>query len=166
MSNYSAGKRGATFVVTFNAVAVTAAQDVFEIVAPSTSKLLIREVVLGQYTDAGDAQAELLGVSIRRGYTTSGSGGSSATPVNLAGHSGARAAAATAEVNNTTVAADGTVVTLRSEIWNVQAPYRYYPAPCEQIVVNASERFVVRITAPADSITMNGTLVFEEIGLY
>lgn len=162
----SAGQRGSTFVVSFAAVAVTAAQDVFELVAPATSKLVIREVVLGQYTDFGDAAAEILSVLMIRGNATSGSGGSAATPVNLASHTGAKSAGATAEVNNTTVASTGSPVTLRAEAWNVQTPYRFYPAPTEQIVVNASERFVVRLTAPADSITMNGTLVFEEIGLY
>lgn len=162
----SAGQRGSTFVVSFAAVTVTAVQDVFEIVAPSTSKLAIREVVLGQYSDVGDAAAEIISVAMLRGYTTSGSGGSSATPVNLAGHTGAKTSAATAEINNTTIAADGTGVRLRSEAWNVQMPYRFYPAPCEQIIVNPSERFVVRISAPADALSMNGTLVFEEIGLY
>jgi hypothetical protein len=38
---------------------------------------------LGQYSDAGDASAEMLSVLVMRGHTTSGSGGSSATPANV-----------------------------------------------------------------------------------
>lgn len=155
---------GPIFAATFSAVAVTAAQDVFEITAPSTSKVLIREIRLGQYSDAGDAQAELLSVLIQRGYTVSGSGGSSSTPAKFRGHTGAPSAASTVEMNNTTVANTGSAVTLLADTFNVQAGWRYYPAPEDRIVIEPGVILVVRITAPADSLTMNGTLVFQEIG--
>ena len=154
----------AIFVATFAAVAVTAAQDVFEIVAPASSRLMIREIRLGQYSDPGDAQAEMLSVQIIRGYTTSGSGGASVTPVNLSPVSGAAAAVATVERNNTTVAADGTGAVLLADTFNVMGGWRYYPVPEERIEVGVSQRLVVRITAPADALTMNGTLVYEEVG--
>jgi hypothetical protein len=89
-----------------------------------------------------------------RGHTTSGSGGSSATPRSLAGHTGARSAGATVETNNTTIAADGSPVTLVTDSWNVAGGWRYLP----------EQRLVVRLSAPADEVTLNGTLVFEEIG--
>lgn len=154
----------AIFVATFAAVAVTAAQDVFEIVAPASSRLMIREIRLGQYSDPGDAQAEMLSVQIIRGYTTSGSGGGSVTPVNLSPVSGAAAATATVERNNTTVAQDGTGAVLLADTFNVMGGWRYYPVPEERIEVGVSQRLVVRITAPADALTMNGTLVYEEVG--
>lgn len=72
----------AVFSATFSAVAVSAAQDLFEIVAPNTSRVAIRSISLGQYSDAGDAQAEMLSVPLIRGYTTSG--GTSVTPINAA----------------------------------------------------------------------------------
>ena len=154
----------AIFVATFAAVAVTAAQDVFEIVAPASSRLLIREIRLGQYSDAADAQAEMLSVQIIRGYTTSGSGGASVTPVNFSPVSGAASPVATVERNNTTVAQDGTGAVLLADSFNVMGGWRYYPVPEERIEVGVSQRLVVRITAPADALTMNGTLVYEEIG--
>jgi hypothetical protein len=138
----------AIFTATFSAVAATAAQDVFEIVAP----------------DAGDAAAELLSVLLIRAYTVSGSGGSSVTPANISGHSAAIAAGSTVEANNTTVANTGTPITLLADAWNVQVGWRYLPLPEERIILEKSQRLVCRITAPADSITLNGTLVFEEIG--
>ena len=36
--------------------------------------------------------------------------------------------------------------------------------PEERIVLERDQRLVVRISAPADPITLSGTLVFEEIG--
>jgi len=155
---------GNIYVATFAAVAVTAAQDVFEIVAPANSRVAIREIRLGQYSDPGDAQAEMLSVQIIRGYTVSGSGGSTATPVNVAGHSGALASTVTVEINNTTVANTGTGVVLCADSFNVMGGWRFYPVPEERPIITNSARLVVRITAPADSLTMNGTIVFEELG--
>lgn len=154
----------ALYVATFAGVSVTAAQDVFEITAPATSRVMIREIRIGQYSDAGDAQAEMLSVQVIRGYTTSGSGGASVTPVNLSPVAGALAAASAVERNNTTVAQDGTGAVLIADAFNVMRGWRYAPAPDERIEVGISQRLVVRITAPADALTMNGTVLFEEVG--
>ena len=160
----SHGPRGPVYAATFSAVAVTAAQDLFEITAPATSRVLIRGIRIGQYSDAGDAAAGLLSILLIRGYTASGSGGTSATPVNLGGWAGAAAASSSVEVNNTTVANTGTPATLLADSLNVQGGWQYYPAPHDHIILDYSQRLVVRITAPADSLTMNGTLLFQEIG--
>ena len=160
------------YTATFNAVAVTAAQDVFELVAPANSAVRIRECRIGQYTDFGDAAAEILSVLIIRGYTVSGSGGTSVTPANVKGLTGSLAASSTVEANNTTVANTGTPITLYSDVWNIATPWWFAPSmPSprsgwwgEHLIIAPSQRVVVRITAPADSITVNGTLVFEETG--
>lgn len=144
-------------------VAVSAAQDVFEVVAGSQSRVRLREIRLGQFTDFGDAAAEVLSVQLIRGYTTSGSGGGAITPVNLEGHSGAPAATSTVERNNTTLAQDGTGVVLISDVWNISSGWWYYPPEEEMPILDKSQRLVVRISAPADEITVNATLVFEEI---
>lgn len=154
------GLEGAIYSVTFSAVAITAAQDAISIVAPTTKFVKIRGVWLGQYTDFGDTASEILSVLIMRGHTTVGSGGGAFTPVPLI--SGGAAAMTTARINDTTVATNGTVVTPVSRTWNVQAPFIYDPRPVEAITLAKGERAVVRITAPADSITANGELIFEE----
>lgn len=141
------------------AVAITAAQDVFEIVAPTTHIIEIREVRIGQYSDAGDAQAELLSVQIIRGYTVSGSGGSTPT---LYTPQGAGAPAGTYEANNTTVANTGTAKIMLADSFNVAGGWWYRPPAEERIAIQPGERCVVRITAPADSLTTNATLVVEE----
>lgn len=152
------------FAVTFAAVAVTAAQDIFEIVTPATTRAALREIELSQYTEFGDAAAELLSVQLIRGYTVSGSGGTAFTPLSLLNHAGKRAAVVTAEINNTTVANTGTAEVLRASSFNVASGWWYRPPADERIILEVSSRLVVRITAPADSVTMNGTLIFEELG--
>lgn len=154
---------GRMYTVAFNAVSVSAAQDVFEITPADDKPCVIHAVYLGQYSDAGDAQDELLGWQIIRGYTTSGSGGSAPTP-RPTNRSDA-AAGFTAEVNNTTVATTGTTHTLHSDAFNVRAGLVWIPTPeMRPTVSQADTTLVVRITAPADAVTLNGTLYVEELG--
>lgn len=42
--------------------------------------------------------------------------------------------------------------------------WRHYPVPGERIVLEREQRLVMCISAPADEVTLNGTLPFEEIG--
>lgn len=148
-----------TFSVSFAAVAMSAAQDVFELVAPTNKRLYLRKIMVGQYSDFGDAQAELISVQIIRGYTVTGSGGSAPTP---AAFVPTATSSATVAVNNTTVATGGTAVVLVADTWNVAAGWLWSPAPEEVIVIPAATRVVVRITAPTDAVTANGTLIYEE----
>lgn len=156
---------GRFYSVPFSAVAVTAAQDVFEVLAASGKPFVLHEIVLGQTSDAGDSQAELEQVLIKRatGSYTSGSGGSTVTPVKHLTNDAA--AGPTAEINNTTQAAQGsgTLTTIRTDCFNVQAGYQYLPTPESRILFLPAEACIVSITAPVDSLTMSGTLVFEEL---
>lgn len=154
---------GKVFSATINAVAVTAAQDVFAIVAPGNRRVRIREVLISQYTDFGDAAAEIISVLIVRGYTTAGTGGSVVTPRNLDPTGGG--AGASVRANDTSVATTGTAEVLRATSWNIQSEWLYIPDQSERAILRPNQRLVVRITAPADSITMNATLVFEEIAI-
>lgn len=155
---------GNIYTATFSAVAVSAAQDAFEIVAGAATRVAIRGIRLAQYSDAGDAEDEMLSVKVIRGFATSGSGGSSVTPANILGHTGAGSATSTVEANNTTVAKDGTGVTLIADAFRLMDGWRYCPPKDERIILEKGQRLVVLITAPADAVTMNGTLVFEELG--
>lgn len=150
---------GRTFAVTFSAVAVSAAQDLFEL-TPGLAVEIVG-IELGQSSDAADAQDELLQISIIRGHATSGSGGSSATPVPM---SPGDSAGFGAEVNNTTVASAGTAVVLHTGCWNVRAGYiNWFPEGCRPRAGAAQTSLVVRQTAPADAITMSGTLYVREL---
>ena len=156
---------GRFYSVPFSAVAVSAAQDLFEVLASSGKPFILHEVVVAQSSDYGDAEAEGLSILIKKatGSYTSGSGGSTVTPAKHATNDAA--AGPTAEINNTTQASagSGALTTIRAEAFNVQAGYQYLPTPEQRITFLAAEAVVVSVTAPADAITVSGTLVFEEL---
>lgn len=156
---------GRFYTASFSAVSVSAAVDCFEVLAATAKAFVLHEVVLAQSSDYGDAQAEGLSVLIKRatGSYTSGSGGSTATPAKHLTNDAA--AGPTAETNNTTQASagSGALTTVRTEAFNVQAGYQYLPPPEQRLTFLAAEAVVVSITAPADAITLSGSLVFEEL---
>jgi hypothetical protein len=149
------------YSVIFSAVAVSAAQDLFEITPADDKPVSIVGIELGQSSDAGDAQDELLQISIIRGFTASGTGGSAPTPAPLDPVD--TAAGFTAEVNNTTLANTGSSVTLMTSTFNVRAGYlNWFPPEARPSASQANTTMVVRITAPADAVTMSGTLYVME----
>lgn len=151
---------GRVYSASFEEVAVTAVQDLFEVVAPADATVSIHSVTITQSTDAGDAQAEMLPILIHRG-TATGSGGSSVTASPLS--VGDTAFGGTVEANNTSQSVEGTF--LHAEAFNVQIGFYYLPPPEDRPVVSPSALFIVELqAAPSDSITMSGTVVFEEIG--
>lgn len=151
--------------IVFDRVAVTAVQDFFEILAAADQPFRLHSIDITQDSDAGDAQSEQLHCTVKRvtGAPTSGSGGSAATPRPF--DQGDSAAAMTAEVNNTTQLSGGTSVTLWSEAFNVMNGFHYMPPPEDRPVFRGQTRCVISLSAaPADSLTMSGTAVVEEIG--
>ena len=158
------------FTAVFNGVTISAAQDLFELVPNATTRIRILEVEAQSYSplDVG-TEEEILGISFWRGHTVSGSGGSTVTPANVNPYS--RVSVTAAEANNTTVATTSGVM-LYSTGFHVQAGFVYRPneAPDrdpfrKHFIIKPSQRFVVRITAPADALVgVNGTIIFEEIG--
>lgn len=156
---------GRIYTVNFAGVAVTAQQDLFEITAPATGALVIHAIELSQSTEIGDAQEEGVSILFRRGTsaTTSGSGGSTATPVPQ--HASQGASGFSAETNNTTRMSGGTITTLIASNWNIrQTPMQWLFTPELRPVVAPSARFTVELaTTVADSVTMSGTMWVEEI---
>lgn len=151
---------GRMYAAVFEEVAATAAQDLFEINAPSDAVVVLHSLHLSQSSDAGDAQSEQLAILIHRA-STSGSGGSTvtATPLNV----GDAAFGGTVEANNTTQGTEGTFV--HSEAFNVMAGISIVWTPETRPVLSPSGRIVIEMqTTPADSLTLNGTVYFEEIG--
>lgn len=152
------------YTVTFSAVAVTAAVDLFEI-RPATNKPCeVMGLFLGQTSDVGDAAAEILGYTVIRGFTTSGSGGATPTPAPL--NRSDSAAGFSAETCNTTVATTGTTATLHADTFHIASGEKLWlPEGCEWELSAADTSLVVRLAAaPADSLTMSGTLFVREQG--
>jgi hypothetical protein len=153
--------------VLFNAVAVTLAQDLFEVINANDQSLLLEEVVVTQDTEAGDAASEQQRFTIKRaaGTYTSGSGGATATPQKRS--FGDPASGVTVEINNTTraVAGTGTLDILNVECENVHNGLHYKADPGKEIEFSPSQAIVIGLEgAPADSITMSGRLTFVEVG--
>lgn len=147
----------------FNGVAITAQQDLFEITAPAAKAVQLLMVKLTQTTEVGDAQEENLSILFKKGQTTSGSGGTTPTVVNLRGET---AGTAVVEANNTTKATVGTILTFDNDVWYERSPFLWVP-PTEKLipVIPAGVRMTVELaTTPADSITANGVIYWEEIG--
>lgn len=68
----------------------------------------------------------------------------------------------TVERNNTTLATGGTPLTLYAGTFNVRSGLLYVPTPECRPVISGGGRLVVRLlAAPADELTMSGTMVFE-----
>jgi hypothetical protein len=150
-----------TYKAAFSAIAVTAAQDLWEVNAASAKPCWIPRVELGQYTDAGDAQDELLSLLWIRDHSTSGSGGGTITPTP---EGAVGAFSGTVERNNTTQATGGSPLTFGATSWNVRSGYIWAPDPMGWIFVPGGGRVVLAMTAPADSITLNGTAWIIECG--
>ena len=152
---------GRMYTAQVSAVAVTNIQDFFEVNAPADSVVVIHSIRIAQYSDVGDAAAEMLPVQISRSTGSAGSGGT--IPTARPHHLGDAAFGGTIEVNNTTQA--GTTVVLLSETFNIRSGWFYNPAPDERMVVSPSGIVVVELpVAPADELTMEGSITFEEIG--
>lgn len=153
---------GRVYAVPFAAVAITAAQDLVEISPADDKPVELIGWHIGQTTDAGDAQDELLQITVIRGHTSSGSGGSSVTPAPLSPNDSAAGFAA--EINNTTIASAGTTATLFASAWNVRAGSDVWlPEDVRPRASQANTTLVVRMSAPADSITTNGVFWVREL---
>lgn len=155
---------GRMYSVSFNGVAATTTQDWFDI-APADDKIcIIHGIWIGQTTELGDSQEEMLPVKIIRGFATVGSGGGAFTPVPL--NESDAAAGATVRINDTTIAVVGAGSTdvLFVDVFNVRSGWVYLPTPeTRPVVKQTSTRLVVQLAAaPADSITFSGTCLYEE----
>jgi hypothetical protein len=154
-----------TYTVVFDNVSCSAAQDFFELTPADDKPIEIVGLVLSQtgVADIGDAAEEFLPIKISRGFATSGSGGSAPTPAPVKVND--TAAGFTAEVNNTTVASTGTEVILWADNFNVRSGYcQWWPPHSEISAAQSNTLLTVRLTrAPADAITLSGTLTVREI---
>lgn len=149
---------GRMYTVQFSEVAVTAQQDLFQIEA-LTVPAIIHQVNLSQTSDVGDSAAENLSIRICR--VTDAVTDDLAT-VQL--DPGDAAQNADVAVNETTELVTALEV-IHSEAWNIALPFVWLPPPEQRIIVTIGDVVVVNLnTTPADSLTMSGTIYFEEMG--
>jgi hypothetical protein len=148
------------YACVFDQVAVTAIQDLFELISASTAVTVIHELSISQSSDAGDTESEQLNVLMHRG-TATGTGGTTVTPSPMS--VGDSAYGGTVEANNTTQSVEGTLI--RSESFNVMNGLSVIWTPEQRPIISPSGLFIVELQiAPADELTMSGTLIIEELG--
>lgn len=146
----------------FNAVTVSAAQDFFSMLPATQKPIALLGWNLGQYSDFGDAQDELVSIRVRKGQTAQGSGGSTPTPIPLSVND--TASGVTLHANDTTIANTGTIVTTYSDTFNVRSGDKVMlPEELQPVVANATIMSLELVVAPADALTMNGTVFFKEL---
>lgn len=155
---------GRKYWVDLPLTAVTVAADLFELTPADDKPIRVLALNLQVTTEIGDAMDEVLSVLWVRGNTTSGSGGSTATPRPC--NPSDAAAGFTVENANTTAASSGTAVNLPRHSFNVRAglerPYTPDEAPEAS---QGNTLLVLRMAeAPDDSVTIGGSVLVEELG--
>lgn len=142
--------------------ALTALQDLFAIVSGTNRSTRLVGCHLFQTSDLGDAAEEILRLRIRSGQTTVGSGGTAPTPIPV--DTGDAAASFTARINDTTQASAGTIVTHAELGWNIRMDKDWWLPSQYQFLFLGGRRWTFELpAAPADSLTLGGTLWVEEL---
>ena len=167
------------FTATLSAAAVTAAaHDMLWLKASTNVSCAVRRIFVGQYSDVGDAMAEMLSIQVIRGYTTSPTGGAAITPAPLDGRRpafGALGAGEECRGNDTTLATTGTPEIIIAETFNVMGGW-YWRCPdgdhllprsqSRSIWLDPGETLAVRLpVAPVDALTMAASMDFDEMEL-
>ena len=141
-------------------------KDIFELITSTNSRVKLREVRLSQSTAAvlGATEVELLSVAIHRGATVAAIGGSTSTPVKRDPRQ--RVADAVVVVNSSTPGSGSTGLAdlLFAGQFLTGEEFLWRPPEDERPLIGLGERLSVRLGASAQTITLQGTMTFEEVG--
>ena len=157
------------YSVSFENVAITAVQDLFNLAPAADKPIRILGFTLSNVAGtgfAGDAKEDLLRISIRRfaATVTNGTGGTAPTPT-LKDPNDA-AAGFTARVNDATTRATttGSNVLYMADGWNTRVPYAMWFTPETQPeAAGSATRLIVGLDlAPSASVNVSGTIYVEE----
>lgn len=159
------GAQRGVYTVSFSEQTIASASgdyDLFELVPADDKPIEIIALTLGNKSEVGDAQDEMLSINIVRGNTTS-SNGSATTPQLL--DPADVAASFTAETVGSTPATAGTSVTLMADTFNVRAGGTWIlPEVMRPKATQANTGMYVRLTSAAtDDLTLSGTCWVREL---
>lgn len=148
-------------------IAVSAAQDFFEILAATGKQTKVRGWAVGQTSELGDSAEEQWRVTTNRGVgaVTSGSGGSSVTAQPR--DDGDAAFSGTIERNNTTpmAAGSGSLEELEAYTINIRAGYEKIYPPGEEPIITPGNHWTLELeSTPVDSVDTTITVTLEEEG--
>ena len=159
-----AAQRG-TYSVSFDQQTIAASSgdyDLFELVPADDRPIELVALFLGNKSEIGDAQDEMLAFAIITDYTSS-SNGTATTPRPLDSRDGA--AGFSAETLGATVATTGTPITTHSDTFNVRAGLQLiFPEIMRTKVDQGDTAIYIRLTtAVADDLTLSGTAYVREL---
>ncbi len=147
------------YTASFSAVATTTATDLFELTCATDRPIEIMGWTIFQTTDLGDTNEEVLDLSLQRGVTA-GTGGSASTEVDYGGRG--ESTPDTAVNHMVTTAHTGGTVMFRKG-WNIRIPEEFWLPPELYGYVDAgTDPITLTMTAPADSITISGSIFWRE----
>ena len=155
---------GRCYWINIPTTAVTVAADIVQITPADDKPIEIVSLCIGQVSDLGDAQEEIIPLLWVRGHTTTGSGGAGVTPVPC--NPSDVAAGFSVQGMNTTQATVGTTTNLARHHWNVRAPLERPYTPDEVVEASqANTTLVLRMVAtPVDSLSIGGSVLVRERG--
>jgi len=149
-----------SFSAPMEAQAFTTATDIFELTCAATARAEILMMELGQTTDLGDAQEEVLRIGLYRGATAGATGTALTEQPYADSNDGAAESAVVA--NRGTASTGGTLLQIIT--WNIRIPTQWIWIPEMRPVAELSTVITFRLlTAPTDSITVSGTLIWREL---
>jgi hypothetical protein len=152
------------YTVPFSFTGADGTIDLCAMVAHATKQCVLLGFELGQSSDVGDAAEEIIQIKIRSGQTVVGSGGSAVTPTPN-DPVGASASGFTARQADTTQAGTGTIVDHYVYNWNIRQSLSVILPEQWQIIFGAGRRLTIEgVSLPADSLTITGYAVVQEIG--
>ncbi len=157
---------GRVYTVVVSGVASPATTfDFFELIPATGKPLRLRRILITQ-TSEPTTEEEQIALTVSRGNTTSGSGGSTPTPSPVCPTDAA--SGFTVETMNTTIATAGTEVKLVETAWNTRAglDLAFAPEECPEVGATGAtlDRLLVRSAAPTDAVTIRATCWVEELG--
>lgn len=148
-----------------DAQAFTTATDVFEVTPAADRAIRILGMRLGQTTDLGDAQEEVLRIGVYRDVTA-GATGTALTEVAYTNAALAGAVTAAVVANRGTASTGGTLIDVIA--WNVRIPLEWFPIPelrpkFSNLAAEGPVSSFRLMAAPTDSITISGCLYWTEV---
>lgn len=151
---------GYVYSAPMDAIAFTTATDLFEFTVTSDAPILIHALELSQTTDLSDANEEVL----RFGWYTGATGGSGGTALTETDYNRDDLPAVTAAVRTGgTASTGGTLKAIHG--WNIRIPFDKIWTPEMRPRIDSSEDIATfrLLAAPADSVTISGTVYWEEL---
>lgn len=150
------------YSVNFSAVSISAAQDIFSLLAGANMAFKVHYIELGQKTLTA-WEAKEVNLSFLPSVVTQGSLGAVATPRPT--NPDDAAATVVAHTNDTTVATStGTTYNMLSRDWEFLNGFFWMPAPEQRPIVKPGAAMVLRLpTPPSAPMISSGTILFEEL---